>query len=67
MDGDFWISFNKIDVDVKSEKLGENNYHITDATYYKIKEKGGSLVSYEELNKDMINKIREYVPNGEIW
>ena len=67
MDGDFWISFNKIDVDVKSEKLGENNYHITDATYYKIKEKGGSLVSYEELNKDMINKIKEYVPNGEIW
>lgn len=67
MDGDFWISFNKIDVDVKSERLGDNNYHITDATYYKIKERGKHIVSYEKLNKDMINKIREYVPNGEIW
>lgn len=72
MDGDVWLVFNKMGVDsiiTNVDGVGDirKPYYLTDVNYYKIKETGKSLKNLKDINKTIIDKIREYVPNPELW
>jgi predicted kinase len=69
MDGDFWISFNKATVDTNIQENSQGNYYVTDASYFKIKESGGSIKSFGEIDKKIKDKIIEYIPEDakKVW
>jgi len=64
LDGDFWISFNKAQVDVKIEVSDFGGMYIKDATYFKIKESGGFMMPYSKIDEKIKEKIREYIPES---
>lgn len=67
MNGDFWFVFNKKYVDsilVNSKNGGE---FVEKAIYTKIKEKGKAIKSMEKIGKEVIEKIKSYVPNAYVW
>jgi len=41
--------------------------YVKDAMYTKIKESGKSILNSSEITKDVIDKIKQYVPNPKIW
>jgi predicted kinase len=67
MDGDYWIVFNKVGVDstlVKSNKGGD---YIKEAFYVKIKEQGKAPMNPKKFTKQLLMKIRDYVPDIDVW
>jgi hypothetical protein len=67
MDGDIWLAFNKVGVDsdlVASDKGGS---YLKDAFYVKAKTAGKSVASSSEVTGSVYDKIKEYIPNPEIF
>lgn len=82
MDGDIWITFNKLDVDTKTEKskVGvatwkDKKYKtakskgkvIAQAEYFKIKKKGEAQTKSRQLGNEIYDKIKSYVPKIDAW
>ena len=73
MDGDLVFAFNKVGVDtelVKSKtrnKRGDKAFYVKDANYVYIKRAGKSLPPLDTLNKQMLAKVKEYVPKNIDW
>ena len=73
MDGDLVFAFNKVGVDtelVKSKTLnkrGKEAFYVKDANYVYIKRAGKSLPPLDTLNKQMLAKVKEYVPKNIDW
>jgi len=67
MNGDFWLVFNKKYVDSILDISDKGGKYIKDVFYVKIKEQGKPLKALNEIEKEVIDKIKEYVPNPEIW
>ena len=68
MDGDIVFAFNKIGVDsevVSNKKTG--GMYIKDANYVYIKRAGKTLPPLDTLNKQMLSKIKAYVPKNIDW
>jgi len=68
MDGDLVFAFNKIGVDsevVTNKKTG--GMYVKDANYVYIKRAGKSLPPLNTLNKQMLAKIKAYVPKNIDW
>lgn len=73
MDGDLVFAFNKVGVDtelVKSKTLnkrGDKAFYVKDANYVYIKRAGKSLPPLDTLNKQILAKVKEYVPKNIDW
>jgi hypothetical protein len=65
LDGDIWVVFNKIGVDVKAimEPGSKTKVkYIEDVNYFKLKNQGENPISISELKEEIFNKIKDYVP-----
>ena len=52
---------------MKKVGAGSTGSYLKDAEYVYIKRKGKAVTSVEDLSKSVLNKIKSYVPNPEIW
>lgn len=72
-DGDVWIVFNFSGIDSKIVKRKEKNskqkypMYVEEYTALHIKEAGKPARSISDIDKALLDKIRDYVPNKEIW
>jgi len=67
MDGDYWMVFNRMQVDSTEVHSEFGGFYIKDATYFKAKSAGQSPVSPKDFTDDMYLKIKSYVPNIDVW
>lgn len=67
MDGDIWIAFNKAKVDSQVEKSDKGGMYIKDATYFQLKKKQQPVMDINSINTSIMNKIKAYVPNPNVW
>lgn len=66
-DGDWWVAFNKKDVDVKLNKSKAGGAYVLDANIIKVKEQGKTPLKAIELDKEIVQKISSYTPDDDIW
>lgn len=62
MDGDIWIVFNKRGDDANMKFSKNGGEYIVDANYFKLKSKGKTQKSVNELTDEVKKKIASYVP-----
>ena len=73
IDGDIYIVFNQRDVDIKYKEItnrkGEKvkTKAIDDITLIKLKNRKQSPISLSEIQKNIMDKILEYVPDATVW
>lgn len=67
MDGDIYFAFNKVGVDTDLQKSDKGGSFIKDANYVKMKERGKTQMSSKDISKDLLNKIKSYVPKIDLW
>ena len=67
MDGDIVFAFNKMNVDTELVKSDHGGQYMKDADYVYVKRAGKSLPPLSTLNKQMLAKIKEYVPKNIDW
>ncbi|WWQ13061.1 Zeta toxin domain-containing protein [Morganella phage vB_Mm5] len=67
MDGDIWISFNKMNVDSKIKKSDNGGSFVVKSNYIQVKKKGKRSKSMAELDKNIIKKIVDYAPKTVTW
>lgn len=67
MDGDIYLSFNKVGVDTELEKSDKGGSYVKDADYVKVKEQGKAQKSSAELDQRIVDKIKEYTPDTNTW
>ena len=82
MDGDIWFTFNKAKVDTKIETsasgtaeykgktyktAGGKGAFISQADYFRVKQKGKPQLSSDKLGTAVYHKIKSYVPKIDSW
>lgn len=67
MDGDIVFAFNKVKVDSELVKSGRGGQYVKDADYVYIKRAGKSPTAVDKLDKQMLAKIKSYVPKNVDW
>lgn len=67
MNGDIYLSFNKLEVDTELVKSKTGGSYIKKADYVKVKEQGRAQKSSAELDQRIIDKIKEYTPDMNTW
>lgn len=66
MDGDVYISFNKVKIDTKYVKSVNGGGYIEDANYVKIKSSKKELLDIKDIDDDVLRKIESYVPKVDV-
>lgn len=79
MDGEIYLAFNTAKVDntlvvsdlenksvVFDKSPSEKGQYIKDANYFVLKERG-KAPNKDKIDKEIINKIKRYVPNSDVW
>lgn len=67
MDGEFWIVFNKKYIDTLLAVSNYGGSYVKKASYTKVKDIGKTILSVSQISDNVISKIKEYVPNPELW
>lgn len=67
LDGDIYITFNKVGVDTNMEKSKFGGSYIKDANYIRVKKQGKAVMSSTQLDKEVYDKIKNYVPEVDNW
>ena len=67
MDGDIVFAFNKINVDSDLEVGKKGGQYLKRAEYFYAKRSGEAALSLDKINKNVLNKISNYVPNADTW
>lgn len=67
MDGKFIIVPNQRNVDSQVVASGRGGLYFAKADYYVVKERGSAFIPFDELDKELLMKIKKYVPNPEVW
>lgn len=67
MDGDIWISFNKVGVDSEIKKSSNKGMFVVKSNYIKVKARGKPQKSVAELDKEIVAKVAAYAPKTETW
>lgn len=67
MDGDIWISFNKIGIDSQIKKSDNGGMYVVKSNYIKVKAKGKTQKSIKDLDKELVDKIAAYAPKTDTW
>jgi len=66
MDGDIVFAFNQVNVDSDVMKSGRGGSYVKDANYFYVKRQGRQPLKAQQLEKSIVQKIRDYVPD-EVW
>lgn len=66
LDGDIYISFNKVGIDTSTEKSSRGGKWVSDANYIRIKQSGKPIDKTKITNR-ILWKIQEYIPNTKTW
>lgn len=66
-DGDWYIAFNQVGVDSELAKSGKGGSYIKEANYIRVKQQGKAPMKATELDKAIVGKIADYIPNPETW
>ncbi|QIW86065.1 hypothetical protein PKP2_13 [Klebsiella phage P-KP2] len=67
MDGDIWISFNKVGVDSEIKKSSGKGMFVVKSNYIKVKARGKPQKSVAELDKEIVAKVAAYAPKTDTW
>jgi len=67
MDGDIVFAFNKVGVDSNVVRSGRGGSFVKDANYVYVKRAGKAVPPLDSLNKDMLAKVKAYVPKNIDW
>lgn len=67
MDGDIVFAFNKVKVDSELVKSGRGGQFVKDADYVYVKRAGKMPTGVDKLDKQMLAKIKSYVPKNVDW
>jgi hypothetical protein len=67
LDGDIVIAFNKVGVDSEVAKSDKGGSYVKAANYFYLKRAGKPVIPFDELSKDIKQKIASYVPAGVTW
>lgn len=67
MNGDIWISFNKVGVDSEIKKSEAGGMFVVKSNYIKVKAKGKAQKSVDELGSEIVAKIAKYAPKTDTW
>lgn len=67
MDGDIWVSFNKVGIDSEIKKSDKGGMFVVKSNYIKVKTKGKPSKSVDELDKEMVKKVAAYAPKTDTW
>jgi hypothetical protein len=67
MDGDIVFAFNKVGVDSNVVRSGRGGSFVKDANYVYVKRAGKDVPPLDSLNKDMLAKVKAYVPKNIDW
>jgi hypothetical protein len=67
MDGSIVLAFNQTKVDANLVKSDKGGSYIDEALYVYVKKPGEPVVSLNEINKELREKIASYVPPGVTW
>jgi len=67
MDGEIVFAFNKVKVDSELVKSGRGGQYVKDADYVYVKRAGKAPTGVDKLDKQMLAKIKSYVPKNVDW
>lgn len=67
MDGDIWISFNKVGIDSDIKKSDKGGMFVVKSNYIKVKAKGKPQKSIDQLDKELVAKVAAYAPKTDTW
>ena len=67
MDGDIWISFNKVGIDSEIKKSGNGGMFVVKSNYLKVKSKGKVQKSVKDLDDELVKKVAAYAPKTDTW
>lgn len=67
MDGDIWISFNKVGIDSDIKKSDKGGMFVVKSNYIKVKAKGKPSKSVEQLDNEIVAKVKAYAPKTDTW
>lgn len=67
MDGDIWISFNKVGIDSEIKKSDKGGMFVVKSNYIKVKSKGKAQKSIDQLDKELVAKVAAYAPKTDTW
>lgn len=67
LDGDIYVAFNNYKTDTSIEKSERGGSYIKDADYIQLKEKGKAPINFKDISNKVIDKIKRYVPNADVW
>ncbi|QFR55826.1 hypothetical protein JC221_180 [Yersinia phage JC221] len=67
MDGDIWISFNKVGIDSEIKKSDKGGMFVVKSNYIKVKTKGKTQKSLADLDKELVQKVAAYAPKTDTW
>lgn len=67
LDGDIYLTFNKVGVDTDVKKSDLGGQYVKDANYIHFKKSGKSPIGLDGLTSLALKKIFDYVPNTETW
>jgi len=67
MDGEFWFVFNKKFADSFLDFSDKGGSYIKDVLYIKVKPKGKNMINKEDISNEIIDKIKSYIPNPDVW
>ncbi|URP85701.1 hypothetical protein ECW2_0023 [Enterobacter phage EC-W2] len=67
MDGDIWISFNKVGIDSDIKKSDKGGMFVVKSNYIKVKAKGKAQKSIDQLDKELVAKVAAYAPKTDTW
>ena len=67
MNGDIWLTFNKVGVDTVMAKSSSGGSYINKADYFRIKQKGKPQLTSDKLGRAVYEKIKAYVPKIQAW
>jgi hypothetical protein len=62
IDGDIVFAFNKVGVDANLSKSGKGGSYVKDANYFYVKRAGKAPTPVDKLEKEVLAKIKAYVP-----
>jgi hypothetical protein len=67
MDGNIFVTFNKVNVDTQITKSDSGGKFLSKADYIQLKKAGSPQMSSNELSDAVLTKIRQYTPDTAKW
>lgn len=67
MDGDIYLTFNKVGTDTTVSKSKTGGSFVKDANYIRVKKQGKPQMNSNDISDEILQKIKDYVPKTNTW